>query len=200
MFKLLKTIAKLLNLNSESKSYLNTVDDISLNSYYTIDNNYFAPIISNVQVTSPGSGYTTSTVSLVGSGGSAGTLLANTNQWSTSSMITGIVSPGCGLSSGNNWQATPPTPSFVEITGDLIISDISGNKINVSDVLKSILEHNIFLIPNYEMLKKYPSLNDAWNEYKQTLQKNIMQPDLQSAIENYKMIESLVKIDNISGE
>jgi hypothetical protein len=83
---------------------------------------------------------------------------------------------------------------------DVILISRDGTQINLGDTLRAIIDQSGFIIPNYKLIDKYPSLTDAWSEYKSEVQKNLKSPELQSAIENYKMIASIVKASDEGGD
>lgn len=143
---------------------------------------------------------------------SSRTSSVNTNI--TSTVVTGmsIINPGAGYTSspamtiGNvawgptgatGWAGISGLSTRTQFNCDVVIIDNNNNEINVGDTLRALIEHTGIVVPNFKLVDKYPSLANAWNEYKSELHKNMNSPELQSALENYKMIASIVKANDV---
>jgi hypothetical protein len=127
------------------------------------------------------------------------TLYNSSTQSNTISSIS-LVNSGSGYTSGPNWTQAPSSSatqfqSDIIFNTDVYIYTNNGNPINIGDTFKTLLEITGIFVPNYKLISKYPSLNSAWEEYKQLLQKNINNIELQNALENYKIVEAIVKQD-----
>jgi hypothetical protein len=97
---------------------------------------------------------------------------------------------------GSTSKTAPPNYQTI-VNGDFILVGQDGTKINLGDALRALIEQTKTIIPDYKLIDKYPSLADAWEEYKSELHKNISSPELQSMLENYKMIASIVKASDV---
>jgi hypothetical protein len=52
------------------------------------------------------------------------------------------------------------------IKGKMVISDVNGNnKIDVSEFMQTMKERLCILQPNFEAMKEYPALKDAYDQY-----------------------------------
>lgn len=78
-------------------------------------------------------------------------------------------------------------------TSDITI-ERNGKHIKVATCLELIFDRlaPLLLEPDKEMLEKFPSLREAYNEY-QAVEK--FHPALLKAYENYKLVETLCKND-----
>lgn len=118
---------------------------------------------------------------------------------------TGLVSNG-GSGSSTMWTSTSwnSTSSIYSLSVDdtfnssLVVTTKNGEKIDVVDTIDRLMKITGLINPNKEMLKKYPALKSAYDEYETQLYKVISQnnPELKEAYEQYKTMEALVKEDD----
>jgi len=86
-------------------------------------------------------------------------------------------------------------PDTSYVTAGLVITLSDSRSLNVGDTLEQIIECFGIVIPDKNLIEKYPALKEAYDEYKHQLIKTLssLNPNLKSAFDSYDMIEKLVK-------
>lgn len=129
--------------------------------------------ITSIGITGGGSGYTTAPVATF----SAGSIL---------------MASGGGGGGGSAWSQTP---QIMTVQNELIIYTGDGGSVRVAETLTNIMDLLGLLRPDTHLIEKYPSLKSAWEDYRTELDKSFKSPELQAAINSYKMTAALVKAD-----
>ena len=106
------------------------------------------------------------------------------NIFENSTNLNGIVTGPYSVSSITNYS------NINTVKDDVIIIRSDGTRLNVGDILEELINIG-FIVPNNELFKTSPALEDAYNEYRTQLKNSF--PKLYSSIESYKFIETLVK-------
>ena len=124
-----------------------------------------------------------------------GVTITNAGTGYISSPIATFSAAGGGGGGASIWTSSATTAQITSVHNELVIYTNNRESIRVAETLYSIMDLLGLLRPNTAMLEKYPSLQSAWDDYKIELNKSFKSPELQAAIESYKMIEALVKAD-----
>lgn len=103
------------------------------------------------------------------------------NNWIGQNGYAGITT---GLSSVN------ATPSYYE---DLVITRTGKPSISVAATIETICDTLNIILPDKEKLKENPSLEAAYEHYKEVLNKTILSQELKNAYDSYKIIEKLTQ-------
>jgi hypothetical protein len=107
--------------------------------------------------------------------------------------------PSMGISNNIFPSTGISTTGALYVSDEIIIKTVDGREIKVGNMLCTIIDQLELLIPDQKLIATYPSLKNAWDEYKKELNRNFKTPKIQAAIDNYKMIAALVKVEE-SGE
>lgn len=124
---------------------------------------------------------------------STGTLSATTSTWGYASTGYSYAGGGGGGSSG---IMTISTTNDFHDNADVVIRRPNGSEIRIGECIESIMEALCMVLPDKNLMEKYPALKDAYDNHMVIIRDKLKSdPDLKDSYESYQMIKKLVTQD-----